>query len=239
MAQLVYIDETISNGEDRLPKYLTVVGVAVEEDSVRALAERMRAVVHHHLGWLPHDFEFHANELWGGGGYWKGKSPTELLAVFDDVIKVLLDLDIFVVHATIDIPALHQKYLGHFDDNAYLLALQFMLEKLDSYRAGQPLRILIADQTQEHQLRATDMVGEMQWRPLGGEVPGRLLSTVIDSIHFVDSKSSPGVQLADCVAYIIHRNRRTAYEHPAAKAAVQRLSAEIDSKTRTWRAAWP
>lgn len=42
----------------------------------------------------------------------------------------------------------------------------------------------------------------------GGEVPGRQLKTITDSLHFVSSHDSAGVQMADLVAYVIQRRRR-------------------------------
>jgi hypothetical protein len=114
-----------------------------------------------------------------------------------------------------------------------------MLEKLDGYRPSQPLRILIADRAEEHDLGATRMVGRMQCCPVDGEVPGRQLTSIIDSIHFVDSKDSLGVQLADSVAYLLQRSSWTGSEHPDAKAMVEKLAGAIGGKVKTYRWPWP
>jgi len=51
------------------------------------------------------------------------------------------------------------------------------------------------------------MVGDMQeWGY--AEVPGRRKPTsIIDSLHFVSSRVSPGVEMADLIAYVLHRHR--------------------------------
>jgi Protein of unknown function (DUF3800) len=123
------------------------------------------------------------------------------------------------------------------DANAYRLALQFLLEKINVF--GSQNRIVIADEAKEQQLRAVKMVADMQQHSSGGEVPGRPLKTVIDSLHFVQSNASPGVQLADLVAYMIQRSRRMSERHPDATAALARLRNVVSSHTLTWREPWP
>jgi hypothetical protein len=66
------------------------------------------------------------------------------------------------------------------------------------------------------------MVADLQgWG--GGEVPGAKLKTVIDSMHFVSSHASPGVQLADLVAYALQRKWNAWDTHPDAKAVINRI----------------
>ncbi|MEV8609476.1 DUF3800 domain-containing protein [Amycolatopsis sp. NPDC051373] len=155
--------------------------------------------------------------------------------MYEDAIAVLNDLDIGVSYASIHKERLHNRYQGSADENAYLLALQFLLEKVDK-TAGK--KILIADEQKEHQLRAVKMVADLQeWG--GGQVPGTKLKSIIDSMHFVSSHTSHGVQLADLVAYALQRKWNAWDSHPEAKAAIDRISAVISERTLTWRATWP
>ena len=79
-----------------------------------------------------------------------------MIASFEAVIDLLEGLDLSVAYSSINKAGLHIRYDGAADNNAYLLALQFLLK----------------------------MVADMQeWR--GGEVPGRRLTSVIDSLHYV------------------------------------------------------
>ena len=245
MAQLVYIDESGSVGKGAKKQcYLILVAVVVDEAVVQPLASRMSDLAMTHLGWIPANFEFHGQELWGGTGHWKGKTHEERLAAFEAVISLLAELDISVVHATIDKEALRERYDGRNDSSAYLLALQFLLEKLDRWpqAADRQLRILIADEAKHEQLKAIEMVADMQkWGT--GLTPGNFrttpLESIIDSMHFVDSKHSPGVQLADMAAFVHHRQRLGDQHHPNADAAVARMIGAIWNATHTWRQAWP
>jgi hypothetical protein len=97
--------------------------------------------------------------------------------------------------------------------------------------------VLVADEAKEQELRAVKMVADMQeWG--GGEVPGRPLQTIIDSLHFVSSHASPGVQMADLVAYVLQRSRHKE-GHPNAQAGLDRLAAVVTARTITWRDVWP
>jgi hypothetical protein len=237
VVQFAYIDETGSVGTAAAQQpYLTLVAVLVDEDKVRPLNNGMSKVAFDHLGWLPADFEFHGHEIWNGANWWSQKEPPDLIAAYEAAIRLLEDLDLSVAHSSIDKAKLSTRYGGTADANAYRLALQFLLEKIDGL--GTQNKIIVADETKEQQLAAIKMVAEMQqWG--GGEVPGRTLRTVIDSLHFVRSNASPGVQMADLVAYVIQRTRRQCERHPDAKGALGRLFEVVNRRTLTWREPWP
>lgn len=215
MAQLVYIDETelrLARNHKAKPEHLIMVALAVEESSVMTMAERMEAVRVKSFDQLPDEFEFHGYDIWHGNGFWSDKSHEEKLAVFEDLIQIVTDLDCFVAHSTIDLVKLHERHQGAADGNAYRLALQFLLEKVDTYQSETALRVVVADEKHEEEFRAARMLGTMQQFG-SGEVPGRRLTTIIDNLHFVDSKASYGVQLADVVAYVMARQRLAANGH--------------------------
>lgn len=237
MATFVYVDETGPVGTSLAKQpMLRLAAVLVPEQQVMPLARRLRQLAMHHLGWLPADFEWHGQEVWNGNGYWTSKGPPELLAAYRDVISLLDELDLRVAHATIDKPRLHEKYRGGADNNAYRLALQFLLEKLDLNVQG--LKVIVADEAKEEQVYAQEMLMEMQQWSWGGEVPGRQLNTVIDSLHFVRSDASPGVQMADLVAFLLQKAHRGA-RHPDAQAELDLMMNSIRNRTPTWRNPWP
>ena len=207
----------------------------IDESKVQELRASLEQVAWKYLGWLPDDFEFHGNEIWQGSGYWKGMPPSRLLEVYEDVIDILDVRDVDIGHSSIDKARLTARYDGHTDENAYRLALQFLLEKVDGL--GSSRKVLVADESKEQELRAIKMVSDLQkWG--AGEVPGRPLSTIIDSLHFVSSRASPGVQMADVVAYALQRARRRE-PHRDARKALRRIATKISDHTRTWRDPWP
>lgn len=237
VVQFVYIDET---GNDALGRrssaQLTLVAVVVPEEKVQPLGKALKRVAIDHLDYYPPDFEFHGRDLWHGRAPWQGKAPEELLAAYEDAIAILEQLELRLSHASIDKRRLHDRYGGAADENAYRLALQFLLEKVDAMD-GQ-LKVVVADESRDNELSAVRMVADMQeWGT--GEVPGRTLATVIDSLHYVRSHTSSGVQMADLVSYIHGRRSRRPEKHPNARAASDRMWNVFDRCTATWREPWP
>lgn len=237
MAKFVYVDETGSCGKAaKHQPYLTLAAAIVDESHVQNLREGLREVAWRQLGWLPPDLEFHGHEIWNGTGYWTGKSYDELIETYESAMELLDTCDIDIAYSSIDKARLHNRHQGTADGNAYRLALQFLLEKIDSY--GSALKLVVADETKEQEAAAVKMVQGMQDWTAGGEVPGRRLATVVDSLHFVASHDSAGVQMADLIAFVLQRRRRKE-AHPNAQAAMDRLSSLVTSHTRTWREPWP
>lgn len=238
MVKFVYIDETGSprGSLDKHPR-IQLVAAIVDEEEVRGLGESMRSVGMQHLGWFPEGFEFHGVEVWNGMGYWKPKAYEELLAAYEAVISLLDKHGIDLAHATIDRRKLHERRNGAYDENAYRLALQFLLERVHTRIEG--LKIVIADESKEQQLKAVRMVADLQEWGIG-EVPGKQIDSVIDSLHYVQSHASPGVQMADMVAYLFHRCTLTNTEpHPDSQAARHRMMQVISNHVRTYRDVWP
>lgn len=238
MAQLVYIDETGSSGKGaKRQPLLTLAAVIVDEDKVKPLAEGVREIAWKHLQWVPATFELHGVEIWNGKSFWNGMPHAKLIEVYEDSIAILQDLELESSHASIHKDRLRRRYGDSSDQRAYLLALQFLLEKIDA--GGSQNKILVADEAKEHELTAIKMVADMQDWAGRGEVPGRHLKTIIDSMHFVSSHASPGVQMADVVAFALQRHWNEWDKHPDAKAGIARIVDVVWSRTFTWREPWP
>jgi hypothetical protein len=237
VAQLVYIDETGWRGKgSKGDPMISVVGLIVDESAVQPLAQRFQDLAMEHLGWIPDDFEFHGYENFHRKGYWANKSPDQCIRAYGAALKVLEELNLEVAMASIHKEKLRERYDGQADKNAYLLALQFLLEKIDNLNGNR--KIIVADEAKEDELRAISMVSDLQqWG--GGLVPGQKLTTLIDSLHFVSSHSSPGVQLADLAAYAIQRKLSGLDTHPDAVAAIDALAGLVWDRMTTWRESWP
>lgn len=237
MVDLVYIDETGSDrGPGRRHPELLLAAVVVDESRVQAVRGHLSSIAKESLGQRPHNFEFHGYELWSGYGPWGGQTPELRMATYERVLRILDDLDMWIAYSIINKDRLHQRYGGAADGSAYRLALQFLLEKVD--RVPGNLRIVVADESKEQAAGAIDMFADLQ--ALGvGEVPGRQLERLIDSLHFVRSHDNPGVQLADLTAFVLQRARAHRETHPDAIAGLSRLHQMILGRLRTRREPWP
>lgn len=239
MVTFIYVDETgsVGKGARRQPE-LSLMALLVPEDKVQVLGQRMQELTLEHLGWIPADFEFHGVELWQQMGHWSAKSYAECIAAYEAVIGLIPELDLGLAHASIHKARLNVKYSGRADKNAYLLALQFLLEKVNAYLRPNDLGIVVADEAKEERLRAVKLVSDLQdWG--GGEVPGRKLNQIIDSLHYVESLNSPGVQMADLAVFARQRFHSRLDTHPDAQAGIRRIWSSAAPQMRTWRETWP
>lgn len=232
MAFLAYIDETgtISLTDDDQP-VLWLVAVLVDEAQVQPLATSMFQLAFSALGWRPQGFEFHGSEIWQKQNHWAGETPAQLIAAYTQALALLEKHEIRVAYSSINKIKLRQKYTD--PGSPYLLGLQFLCEKIHALWPNL-LKVLVADESREHELSAVDMVADLQqWGT--GIVPGKRISSIIDTLHFVRSEVSPGVQMADFVGYMLQRNKRSPEPHPDAQTARTNLLAMIQRATATWR----
>jgi len=189
--------------------------------------------------------ELHGADLFGGNNDWRGVPPAQRVQIYESALALLAQHDCVISHASIDKTRLTPSVAGR--TTPHLLALQFLIEKLDAFLVSQadPLRqraLLIADETDEHEAFAIGMVAGMQVSGTG-VVPGRIIGRVIDTVHFVKSNVNRGVQLADLVAHGLNRISRRHGDGSAANRGDSALKDMFDAHVfplvRTYRQRWP
>lgn len=241
---LCYLDESGNTGrrldDPDQPVHL-IAAVLVPEDRVFDMCTRLDSL----LASLPitaSRLELHGSQMYSGKGAWHGIEPELRVEIYRSALEVLEQVDAVVAHASISKKRLASKYQD--PESPHLLALQFLTEKIEIFLRAQtdPLRmraLLVADETHEHEVFALDLVAKMQREagPYGG---GPVLTSIVDTVHFVRSETNLGVQLADLVAYIIGRSQRIVADSELRQDPVilefERL---IRNRVRTWRSTWP
>ena len=242
---LSYLDESGNTGgnlEDPDQPFHLIVAVMVPEDQVQALS----TAFHHLPAFIegPRRIpELRGADLYSGKGPWRGSSPSERIDTYREALALLDQHGAFVAHASVDKWALRQSTSPE-PKMPHLLALRFLAEEIDSYLKQQhdPLKqrtLFIADETDEHEAYAHGLVAQMQARkpPLAG---GPALTRIVDQVHFVQSETSPGVQLADLAAFVLTRRKRfPIWSSRPSDVAIRRLAAIVDSRVVAFRDTWP
>lgn len=236
-----YLDEAGNTGKnlnDRQQPLHVVAAVMVREEHVMSLAEAVRCLLDQ-TPTTPRQSELHGADLYGGRGGWAVLSHDERNALYFNALGLLEAHACAVAHSTIDKPKLKAK--GYADPvSPHLLAMQFLLEKIDRWIPSNERALVVADENKEHEFDAIELVSDMQqWGSAIG--PGRKLKRIIDTVHFVRSKDNQGVQMADLVAYVIKRSQlipRVATE-PQDVFIKSLMNGPIDKVCRTWRNPWP
>jgi len=213
---LCYVDECGNTGkrlDDPKQPYHALAAVMVPEESVLALAADGEGLVNRahedRWGFKPEQVvELRGVDLYGGTRDWAGIDEEHRNQVYWDAVSLLDTHGCEVAYARIDKVKFEKRKYPR-PESPHLLALQFLVEKLDDWLGTQtdPTRqrgLIVADETKEHGDFAIAMVANMQrWgSPIGSREP---LTHVIDTVHFVRSKDNPGVQLADLVVYALNR----------------------------------
>lgn len=238
---LAYLDESGNTGKRRDDPDQPVHWLAallVPEDQVIPLAAAVEAIPPP-SGLGPTLPELHGSEMFSGRGVWKSVPIPERIRVVEAALSLLADHGCQISHASINKTKLRSDdYVPH------ILALQFLVQKLESHLRAQsdPLRqraLLVADETNEHDSFAIDLVRRMQ-NDHQSVFPhtGRPIDHIIDTVHFVRSEDNRGVQLADLVAFGLRRLHR-----PATKRGDETLlrifQDHVFPLRVTWRETWP
>lgn len=157
-------------------------------------------------------------------------------------LDLLKPMGCHVVHSSINKPRLAANYQDPL--SPHLLAFQFMIETVEGWLAWQSdtlsqRALLVADETHEHERFVIDMVRRQQQTGFG-QVKGKQLEHIVDTVHFVRSHDNRCVQLADAVAYVLHRWHKVQHQpaHPTHH-VYKDLRDVIDACCSTYRVTWP
>ncbi len=249
---LAYLDESGNTGtrlDDPDQPIHYVAAILVREDRVGALTAAVDDLV---AGVLQpgrtRATELHGAEIFGGDGSWSSLSPRERIEVYRTALSLLGSHEAKIAYASIDKRALAQRAaegVGSARGVApHLLALQFLIEKLQRYLEWQPHRLeqralLVADETHEHERFALELLETMQGTggPIGA---GHPVPHIVDTVHFVRSETNRGVQLADLIVYAMNRAERARTNPTRANQAMHELWSDLIVPLRcTWRERWP
>ncbi|OQO94873.1 hypothetical protein B1813_02020 [Saccharomonospora piscinae] len=147
--------------------------------------------------------ELHGYDIFQGKNDWEPlrKMPRARIQVYDQALRVLAEHEVAVVVRGIHpVERLRTQH-------PHALLMRWILEEIDEYAGDRDeYALVIADEpgqnSQQSEYRA-DLTGFRQygtggWRP-------RVISRVVDTLHFAPSASSRLVQASDLVAFLCHR----------------------------------
>ncbi|MCJ2138758.1 DUF3800 domain-containing protein [Methylobacterium sp. E-066] len=198
---LIYLDESGNTGARKDPDQPIhlIAALCVHESRIRAIEMAVREIVKARFGVLvlTEGFELHAADLYGGNGFFKGIRPDQRIGCIHDILDALATHDVAVLWAAVDKMKLHSSRHPH------RMAFLFLVERLEDWlsRAEPKLGLLVADENKEIEQKLIDDLEifklsgtNMGWRPTQ-------ISSIVDSIHFVQSTNNRLIQCVDIVAY--------------------------------------
>ena len=241
----MYVDESGNTGKNLADSEQPIhwmAAVLVPEDHILSLSQEVDEILLPLEQRLGHSLEIHGQPMYGGRGSWKTTPPAERLSIFAHCLELLSEHGCVIMYSSINKTLLgHSTQAGQRND-PHFLAFQFLVEMAEKWLAGQaePMQqraLITADETDEHEAYCIEMMRSMQHEGEGliSSIP---VTHIVDTVHYVKSQNSRGVQLADLVAYTLNRCDRGG--NPSAMEAMWNIrNSYIDPLVRTWRATWP
>ena len=182
---------------------------------------------------VPVGQEIHAHEIMQGKGGWSSlRGQThESVWICREVLRIVAASGARVHLQGVDVRRLNARY--RYPDSPYRICLRHLLERVHDECAFRSSRSTVtADILDESGAAIAAINGYMQ-SPTPGYRATRLCH--IDPVHYADSATNLGIQLADVVAYVLRRHREVTRAHPAALRASRQLAAVLDPNLKTYR----
>jgi AcrR family transcriptional regulator len=200
--------------------------VAAAERDLELVAQRALDLGYNE-GWPPQP-ELHATDIFGGRCGWGVLDYDERFQIVEAALDVMVEHGIELMARGVELTRFRNRY-GTSQTFLHEIAFRNLLERLcERLKQRAELGLVITD---EHYTKS--VVREEVRRAKAGKTPGYRgtnFAPILDTVHFVDSRDSRLVQLADLVAYTRRRRRSIPTEkHHAAEAAMSRIADRLGS----------
>lgn len=198
--KLIYIDESGNTGKvvDSSQPIHLLGALIIEDTQVRAAEEAIRELGKKWVGndAKKYDFEFKGYLIRGGREFFSKFTPEEGICIVHDLLAILEKTNCFIGYAAVD------KEKSRASEHPHRLAFIFLIERIqDLLKNEDELGLVVADKNKELE---QNLISDLEyykekdtrfgWRPTK-------IENVIGSLHFVDSKNDPLIQLADVVSF--------------------------------------
>lgn len=222
MALLFHIDESADG------RYHFHLGALADGFQIAAAERDLEKVARDAVdAGLPKVFaELHGAEMAHGGGDWSNVSLPDRLQLLEAALSVIGAYGIELISRGVHLDAFRAKY---GPGSPYTWLFRNLLERLNErLKSRDSYGLVIADE--QHQYRHVllkDLIEGQRYTTPGYR--GQRLDRIVDTAHFVDSKLSRMIQLADMAVYIRRRRERGPEADPRAEAVMARLSGLVSA----------
>ncbi len=201
-----------------------VAGVLVNEKQESILIERLDSLADHAQArnhW-EHSPEFHGHALMNGLDDWTDLREHfgACITIYQSVMHAIQNSGAKVFLEGVDVRRLNARY--RYPQSPHEVTLRHLLERVNEYCASSGNRCQVIADTVPGQDEFNESI---QWFT-EIETPGfrsQRLLCVEGNIHFVDSRTSRGIQAADMAVYILRRHREENHGSKSAARATRRL----------------
>ena len=206
-----FVDESISDGHH----FMGAISIAPSTCALlsRAIEDMLNFAHNSHNVDLKLVKEVHAKELWRGKGPWERISERDRFGMIQGLIQDIANIDFDLFFIGINKEKMAQRYSEPVPPHE--LALKFLLEALDrKLELAGDHALVVCDEigSSTEQNRYREQLREYRKFGTSGSIP-RKLNQIADTLHFVPSEQSYGIQTIDILTFT-HR-RRIVNSHPS------------------------
>lgn len=224
MTLLFYVDESRDRGSKG---HLLFAGLLADGDQVAGAERDLDEVAEQAWddGMARWGSELHAAEIFAGSRAWQKGTIEQRVKLLDDTLSVIGKHGIEVIARGANLTRFAMKYQGA---DPYRWEFSNLLERLNERVGARGERALvISDQQAQYREGIQRDVAHSKQFSTGG-YRAQKLDRILDTAHFVDSKLSRMIQLADMAAFILRRRATIPTENdPRLEAVMARLFALV------------
>lgn len=207
---LLYVDESGDPGPAGSP-YLVLGGAAIFEGKWLELERQLRGLVDHHFPIGPKPTEIHLADLRKGKKEFHSLTPVQRQSLLDDFCRLPTNFrgaELVMFSVVVDKSYWFANHPGKNGDDLYAEMFEDLSSRFDLFLQRQHSRqrrnkgIIIAD---PHKSSLSDALkANLQVHRAHGNRWMRLRN-LVETVFFLPSNESPGIQLADLAAHSLWR----------------------------------
>jgi len=231
---LAYVDESYNDHR------YWIAAVLCDDDSAAGLVNDLDTVVHDAANGygVRRDAELHGHDLFHAKRDWavmRGKHRA-LISVYTQACEAIGRSSAEIIIRGIDREGQQKRY--PYVQDPHSVVLEHLLERIhERAKARREYALVIADEIQEAARYQDVLVFGRRYQTSGYR--STKLDRIVDTIHFVPSRSSRLIQAADLIAFLHNRRATvTAKTDPREKAALDLIWSHLDPRVLPSTGCW-
>lgn len=224
-----YVDESFNKERH------WVVALLVHHDKINETSRVIREIVEeasdsHNIS---SDAELHGHDVFHAEGDFASmkEQVRARVAIYRAVFEALVAADCWVILRGVSKPGLVKKYINPY--HPHRVTMTHLIERIDSFckgsRGNDEHAVIVADEHHETQsMLLRDLVIYQEYGTWG--YLAKKIDRVVDTIHFVSSKTNPLVQGADMIVFLALRWKTHVEKDPRSAKAIAGLRAIIEPR---------
>lgn len=234
-----YVDESFNRAQH------WVAALLIQHERINATARALRDVVEQAADDydIAERAELHGHDLFHGKGEFAPmrQMPRARIALYSAVFRVLAEAECWVILRGVSKPGLERRY-GPGRHHPHRIVMTHLIERIDMFcgsaRGGDDHAVIVADEHHETQSMLLRDLVSYQDRGTWGYL-SRRIHRVVDTIHFVNSRTNPLVQGADLIAFLALRSKTVEESDPRATRATAAIQAILQPRIHHDHCWWP